>query len=139
MPKQINIVKTERQGRMNIVYYREPGAPGDHAHHFPDEALEWRVAEFDYDPSDTATLVETILAERWEEDEDPRRGLTIAKQAMSQRASDKRARIAAVGLTIANKQGPEWADLLSKVPAPAAEKIEMRRQQFDQVRRGLMQ
>lgn len=138
MSKTINIVKTERQGRMNVVYYKEPGQSEPHSHHFPDDALEWRVAEYDFDPSDKATLVETILAERWEEDEDPRRGLTIALQDASQRGSEKRARIAAVGLNIANKGGPEWQELMDRVPAPAAEKIALRRQQFEDIRRGVM-
>ena len=103
---------------LNMIYYQGEGVEGLHVHVFPDDTLDWRCAEFDYDPSDVETLIETILAERWEQ---PVEG-EIRSQPLSQRSQNKRTRVQQVGLVISDR-GAKWQSAIAAVRRPELQRV----------------
>lgn len=75
-----SVEKDEAAGRWRIqgMCFNDDGTPmtndaGEHykyEQNFPLDTLEWRAAEYDIDPSDTATLLDIVLAEAFMTTED---------------------------------------------------------------------
>jgi hypothetical protein len=69
-PKEILFVRELNNGTLWHVQYTMDNDDGDeivHSHVFPKDTLDWRAAEYGFDPADTRTILYCILMEPWEE------------------------------------------------------------------------
>src|SRR4051794_36739146 len=71
-PKEILFAREIKDGRLWHVQYTMDDDDGNeivHSHVFPKETMDWRAAEYGFDPTDTHTILYCILMEPWEEQE----------------------------------------------------------------------
>jgi hypothetical protein len=69
-PKEILFARELKDGRLWHVQYTMDDDDGNeivHSHVFPKETMDWRAAEYGFDPADTHTILYCILMEPWEE------------------------------------------------------------------------
>ncbi|MEV4053046.1 hypothetical protein AB0J55_17825 [Amycolatopsis sp. NPDC049688] len=65
--------ETDNDRQFWVIYGTQTADDGTeigHRHYLPADTLEWRAAEYDIDPADTATLLDIVLAEPHLSEED---------------------------------------------------------------------